>query len=582
MFMIQVLFVVVNGTQHRLIPNNRSALKPQRVFGEKLLPMWHDRNGKSGDGGIINKNNFLKIVQVSRSLKGKGKTKSKKSKGNLNDVSTKGKGKTKIDKGQGNPKVVPTTSPSYPCVNVRRKGGRGSFSECLDSSEPTKGKGKVQSTKKSKGSTYSPTMNTSSIPSTIPSTPQNMFLSPTSLSISPTIEHSSEPSDDLTSNINNTPSKINTSSPVATANNIPSTMPSTKQNLIISSSPSISPTINYSSTPSVELTPMIPISVTYHPSASSSVPSIVSTSHLPTRQSNMPVSTDPLICGSCEMKFAVNIINGDKYQEVSWLVRNETGDIVLQDDRSNLVTCLKSGHYNFTISNESGDGLCCASGFGFYEIHVNDGLVLDGGDFGFEETIGFTVMSPYNKCNDFFAKKDPTSYPSSIRSLEPSTFDWKSSINVDGGSNLIESRKGDTYNILLFVAVACCLVFFGIALVVYFMERWPSQSINLICSQQLRDDCSTFSPGSNMKYKQENLFGDHDDIDSVWSMPISSLMTETGEVVDIQHDRNSTRLFEVSSDVDFDHYSWSDPENDMESFDISTSCKNISPMRCEI
>jgi len=44
--------------------------------------------------------------------------------------------------------------------------------------------------------------------------------------------------------------------------------------------------------------------------------------------------------------------------------------------------CLQSGDYNFTISDEYGDGICCAYGSGFVKISIDDRMVLHFQSFG--------------------------------------------------------------------------------------------------------------------------------------------------------------------------------------------------------
>jgi len=55
---------------------------------------------------------------------------------------------------------------------------------------------------------------------------------------------------------------------------------------------------------------------------------------------------------------------------------------------------LAAGSYEFTIFDSFGDGICCGFGIGDYTLSVNGSAVVSGGDFGFQETTGFTIDPP--------------------------------------------------------------------------------------------------------------------------------------------------------------------------------------------
>merc|ERR1712177_64795 len=49
-------------------------------------------------------------------------------------------------------------------------------------------------------------------------------------------------------------------------------------------------------------------------------------------------------------------------------------------------TCLDNGRYIFTISDSYGDGMCCGSGQGGYELTLGGEVVKEGGQFGESES----------------------------------------------------------------------------------------------------------------------------------------------------------------------------------------------------
>merc|ERR1711902_118744 len=53
--------------------------------------------------------------------------------------------------------------------------------------------------------------------------------------------------------------------------------------------------------------------------------------------------------------------------------------------------CFENDEYTFTITDDFGDGLCCAYGNGGYKIKVNGEVVVSGGEFGSSETKTFNV-----------------------------------------------------------------------------------------------------------------------------------------------------------------------------------------------
>ncbi len=49
----------------------------------------------------------------------------------------------------------------------------------------------------------------------------------------------------------------------------------------------------------------------------------------------------------------------------------------------------------FTINDSWGDGICCGIGFGYYQVFVNDSLIVSGGNFSFTESTTFSIPDYY-------------------------------------------------------------------------------------------------------------------------------------------------------------------------------------------
>jgi hypothetical protein len=88
-------------------------------------------------------------------------------------------------------------------------------------------------------------------------------------------------------------------------------------------------------------------------------------------------------------------------EQTSWELRDHTGAILFSDgpfpgqpDLFAKDTFQLEGNqcYDFIINDSQGNGICCEAGIGFYMLKDSDGLVLvQGGDFGYSEVIGFEV-----------------------------------------------------------------------------------------------------------------------------------------------------------------------------------------------
>ena len=102
--------------------------------------------------------------------------------------------------------------------------------------------------------------------------------------------------------------------------------------------------------------------------------------------------------------------------ETAWVLTNNCGLGIIrsatqQAEFSTGEMCLPIGEYEFTITDEEGDGICCDYGNGWYDIRVNGSIVHSGGVFGSSETETFGVCP-----------NQPTLQPSeNMSTLQPSS-----------------------------------------------------------------------------------------------------------------------------------------------------------------
>ena len=93
--------------------------------------------------------------------------------------------------------------------------------------------------------------------------------------------------------------------------------------------------------------------------------------------------------------FEVTVVADDWPQEISWTLKNETGDVVAEGTHDDLVPgepfvwldCInKKECYEFTINDTGGDGVCCDHGNGSYKVKFDGKDVKNGAAFYDYET----------------------------------------------------------------------------------------------------------------------------------------------------------------------------------------------------
>ena len=94
----------------------------------------------------------------------------------------------------------------------------------------------------------------------------------------------------------------------------------------------------------------------------------------------------------------VNTTTDEYGYETSWTLVNSSGTAILtgggyDNNMSYTVdaTCVADDCYTFAITDEYGDGICCAFGNGLYEILVDGVASTSGGDFTTTETFDFCI-----------------------------------------------------------------------------------------------------------------------------------------------------------------------------------------------
>lgn len=91
------------------------------------------------------------------------------------------------------------------------------------------------------------------------------------------------------------------------------------------------------------------------------------------------------VCGNGMQQIRINI-QFDKWgKENSWELRNtDTGEKITGEpmgtyeamDFESLMVCLEDGNYRFTIFDDFGNGICCQEGEGYYELSMDDEIIV--------------------------------------------------------------------------------------------------------------------------------------------------------------------------------------------------------------
>jgi hypothetical protein len=112
-------------------------------------------------------------------------------------------------------------------------------------------------------------------------------------------------------------------------------------------------------------------------------------------------SPSPPAAGSSRVQVIVK--HDDWPEETGWTLEDSNGNTLLVQPQGSFdldfgevsrEKDVPDGNYVFRITDEFGDGLCCAEGDGFYKVLVNGVLILEGGSFTSQKVLDFAVGEP--------------------------------------------------------------------------------------------------------------------------------------------------------------------------------------------
>ncbi|OEU21581.1 hypothetical protein FRACYDRAFT_235207 [Fragilariopsis cylindrus CCMP1102] len=155
----------------------------------------------------------------------------------------------------------------------------------------------------------------------------------------------------------------------------------------------------------------------------------------PTKTPTESPSTSPT--ESCneekEQRFRLELFTDNFGFETSWNITTSSnlmlcGGLNCQNERYTKYTqyvryaCLTVGTcYNFTISDEYGDGMCCKQGGGSYEGYLDDISIFSGGEFLKSETVQVCTTTMPTDSPTNFPTDAPTDSPTTLVSTTPTT-----------------------------------------------------------------------------------------------------------------------------------------------------------------
>lgn len=141
------------------------------------------------------------------------------------------------------------------------------------------------------------------------------------------------------------------------------------------------------------------------------------------------------VCGSGMQQVRIKIQFDKWAKENSWELRNtDTGEKVTgepmgtysKNDFETLMVCLEDGNYRFTIFDDFGNGICCSEGNGYYELSMDDEVIVydlfgtgkqRSSDFliGYYSNLAITqreldYLNEHNTRREHYHKKYGTSY----------------------------------------------------------------------------------------------------------------------------------------------------------------------------
>lgn len=105
----------------------------------------------------------------------------------------------------------------------------------------------------------------------------------------------------------------------------------------------------------------------------------------------------------------VSILTDNLPAETTWTLNGPSGVLAMGGPYTGQpvttintpVSTFETGAFSFTILDSGGNGICCASGNGAYNVLLNGASVASGGSFGASETTNFTVGTNINPFSCF-------------------------------------------------------------------------------------------------------------------------------------------------------------------------------------
>lgn len=100
-----------------------------------------------------------------------------------------------------------------------------------------------------------------------------------------------------------------------------------------------------------------------------------------------------------EVSDVILILNTDAFgYETSWTLTNQNGTVLYNGSGYGgnqmyfaTFNLTEAGCYTFTINDTQGDGICCTSGNGSYELLINGNTMAMGGSFGSTQSVSFRL-----------------------------------------------------------------------------------------------------------------------------------------------------------------------------------------------
>merc|ERR1719232_695071 len=109
-----------------------------------------------------------------------------------------------------------------------------------------------------------------------------------------------------------------------------------------------------------------------------------------------------------EFTATVNVTTDNWPAETTWYITDLASNFVVEDGgpyparkrgkKYGHPVPLCPGSYEFCIEDGWGDGICCQTGLGSYELSLNDNVIASGGQFEYRECTQFTVCEEDSDC----------------------------------------------------------------------------------------------------------------------------------------------------------------------------------------